>query len=106
MKDIPILLNLFQQEVFGPKKWNILWIVFFAALVWRRKSLWNSSNFYVTLYLTFLLFAYFAAYMTVSGDNLYFYVNTTISRFMLHFVGPVMLLFANIVFGQGAVDER
>jgi len=32
--------------------------------------------------------------MLTTGNNLFFYVNTTISRFMLHFTGITLLLAA------------
>ena len=92
VKDIPIMLNLFQQEVFGPKKWNIFWPILFGAMVWKRKSLWKDECFYITLFLSLSTLAYFCAYMATTGQNLFFYVNTTISRFMLHFSGIALVL--------------
>ncbi|MBU1656577.1 MAG: glycosyltransferase family 39 protein [Candidatus Omnitrophica bacterium] len=90
IKDIPILLNLFQQEVFGPKKWNIFWVLFFSVLIWKRRSLWKKEIFYLTTFLTIAVAGYFTGYMITTGANIFFYVNTTISRFMLHFVGICM----------------
>jgi hypothetical protein len=97
VKDIPVLLNLFQQEVFGPKKWNIFWVIFFAAMIWKRKLLLRNEVFYITSFLAIAAFGYFAGYMCTTGNNLYFYVNTTISRFMLHFSGIATLLLAFLV---------
>ena len=97
IRDIPILLNLFQQEVFGPKKWNIFWIMFFAGMIWKRKLLWKNELFYVTLFLAVSAAGYFVGYMLTTGNNLYFYANTTISRFMLHFCGTALLLLAFLV---------
>jgi hypothetical protein len=97
IKDIPIFLNLFQQEMFGPKKWNIFWIIFFAAAIWKRKVLWKKESFYITLFIFLAAAGYFAAYMCTTGNNLYFYVNTTISRFMLHFSGVALLLLAYLM---------
>jgi 4-amino-4-deoxy-L-arabinose transferase-like glycosyltransferase len=94
VKDIPVLLNLFQQEVFGPKKWNIFWVLAFAAMIWRRKALREGENFYLVFFIALSAAGYFAGYMMTTGNNLFFYVNTTISRFMLHFAGLVMALAA------------
>ncbi|MFH1837596.1 MAG: glycosyltransferase family 39 protein [Candidatus Omnitrophota bacterium] len=96
VKDIPIILDLFQQEVFGPKKWNIFWILIFACAVWKRKALWKNDIFYVTAFILLAAAGYFAGYMLTTGNNLFFYVNTTISRFMLHFTGIAMLLLAGL----------
>ena len=92
VKDIPILLDLFQQEVFGPKKWNILWVIVFAGMIWKRKLLWKGECSYLILFLALSAAGYFAGYMFITGTSLYFYVNTTISRFMLHFCGVALLL--------------
>ncbi|RKY42847.1 MAG: hypothetical protein DRP85_01410 [Candidatus Makaraimicrobium thalassicum] len=97
IRDIPILLNFFQQEVFGPKKWNIFWIVLLAGAIWKRKTLWKGECFYVTFFLLLSAAGYFAAYMAMTGDTLFFYVNTTISRFMLHFCGAALLLLAYLL---------
>jgi 4-amino-4-deoxy-L-arabinose transferase-like glycosyltransferase len=100
VKDIPVFLNLFQQEVFGPKKWNIFWVLFFAALVWKRKSLWKGENAYMTGFLLLAFLGYFSAYMLMTGENLYFYVNTTISRFMIHFCGISLFMMGSLVFNK------
>ena len=94
IKDIPILLNLFQQEVFGPKKWNIFWVILFTCILWKRKRLNIEENFYLKVFLLVSVVCYFVAYMCTTGYNLFFYVNTTVSRFMIHFCGICMLLIA------------
>ena len=100
VRDIPVILNLFQQEVFGPKKWNIFWVAFFAAMIWKRKRLFKDENFYIMVFLLLSAAGYFAGYMLTTGENLYFYVNTTISRFMLHFCGIAMLLTAFLLWDE------
>ncbi len=100
IRDIPIFLNLFQQEVFGPKKWNIFWVIFFAAIIWKRKMLWKGEIFYLTLFIALAFAGYFSAYMMITGVDLYFCMNTTISRFMLHFCGIALFLMANLVYGD------
>ena len=94
IKDIPVLLDLFQQEVFGPKKWNIFWIIMASCMIWKRKVLWKNENFYIMAFLLITAAGYFAGFMLTTGNNLFFYVNTTISRFMLHFTGITLLLAA------------
>ena len=100
VKDIPILLNLFQQEVFGPKKWNIFWVLVFGCCVWKWRTLLKGEVFYMTLFLFVAASGYFAGYMLTTGSNLYFLVNTTISRFMLHFSGAAMLFLAVLMYGE------
>ena len=104
VKDIPILLDLFQQQVFGPKKWNIFWILVAGCAVWKRKYLWKGEIFYATLFLLVSSIGYFAGYMCTTGNNLFFYVNTTISRFMLHFSGISMFFLASLVYEDVSKD--
>ncbi|MEA3489282.1 MAG: glycosyltransferase family 39 protein, partial [Candidatus Omnitrophota bacterium] len=83
-RHIPVMLYLFQQEVFGPKKWNIFWMIFFAGIIWKARALLKGERFYITVFLVIAAAGYFCGYMAITGGNLYFYVNTTIPRFMLH----------------------
>ncbi|MDD3089270.1 MAG: glycosyltransferase family 39 protein [Candidatus Omnitrophica bacterium] len=95
VRQIPIVLDFFQQEVFGPKKWNLIWITLLAAMVLRRKKLNEGVMRYLLMFFFLGLLGYFAAYMMITGnDNLYFYANTTISRFMIHFTGPAVFILA------------
>jgi len=103
LKKVPVILNLFQQEVFGPKKWNIFWILFFAVLIWKRKMLLTKEYKPVTLFLLISVLGYFAGYMAITGGDLYFYINTTISRFMLHFTGICVFFAMYLVYDELAV---
>lgn len=96
VKDLPEFFDLFQQQIFGPKKWNIFWIMLVAAMVWRRKKLLEGDTFYLTVFFAFTVLGYFAAYMVMTGENLYFYANTTLSRFMIHFAPLALFLMALI----------
>ncbi|MBD3426352.1 MAG: hypothetical protein GF409_03860 [Candidatus Omnitrophica bacterium] len=98
LKDIPLFLNFLQQEVFGPKKWNIFWVVFIAVLIWKRKLLCRGDRLYMTLFFALAFAGYFSAYMLTTGENLYFYVNTTISRFMIHFSGIGLFIMADLAY--------
>ena len=100
IKELPAFFNLFQQEVFGPKKWNIFWIIFFTALIWKRKKLLKGEVLYLTVFLGLSALAYFAGYMSMTGENLYFYINTTISRFMLHFSGVCAILMGYLLYDE------
>ncbi|KJJ84462.1 membrane protein [Candidatus Omnitrophus magneticus] len=97
LKDMPILLDLFQQEIFGPKKWNIFWIIFFAVLIWKRKNLKKREHIYEIHFILLSSIGYFLAYMFMTENNLFFYVNTTISRFMLHFTGLALIVLSFLI---------
>lgn len=98
VKQAPLVLDFFQQEIFGPKKWNIFWMALVAAMVWKRKKLFSGITGYMVLFLGATLLCYFGAYMMTTGsDNIYFYANTTLSRFMLHFSGIAIFILAFLV---------
>jgi len=44
--------------------------------------------------------------MLMTGENLYFYVNTTISRFMLHFSGAAAALMGFLLFDDVESSRR
>ncbi|MDD5496545.1 MAG: hypothetical protein PHP46_05545, partial [Candidatus Omnitrophica bacterium] len=98
MKQIPLVLDSFQQQIFGPKKWNIFWVALVAAMAWKRKKLTEGVVGHLLLFLGLSLLCYFAAYMMIDGpDNLYFYSKTTMSRFMVHFTGIALFMLAFLV---------
>jgi 4-amino-4-deoxy-L-arabinose transferase-like glycosyltransferase len=105
-KALPSLLDLFQQEVFGPKKWNIFWVIFFGSVIWKRAKIFKGEIFYLSVFIFLAAFAYFAAYMAMTGENLYFYVNTTISRFMLHFSGVCAVLIGYLLYDDIRLTEK
>jgi D-glycero-D-manno-heptose 1,7-bisphosphate phosphatase len=96
-KQIPFILNKFQQEIFGPKKWNILWIVVVGFTVLRFRKTKERYVGLIGIFIVFNLIVYFASYMALTGKNLYFHVNTTISRLMMHFSGVSLFFLAFLV---------
>ena len=97
-KQIPFILNKFQQEVFGPKKWNILWILLLSFVFLRFKKMKEAEGGRIGLFILFNVGIYFASYMLLTGKDLYFHVNTTLSRFMLHFTGIGIFLLSYLAY--------
>ncbi|HNX90329.1 MAG TPA: glycosyltransferase family 39 protein [Candidatus Omnitrophota bacterium] len=86
IKCVPAVLDIFQQQVFGPKKWNIFWPLIIGSVILKWKQLFSESIRCMTMFIVFCALGYFAAYLFMTGnDSVYFYANTTMSRFMLHF---------------------
>ena len=92
IKDIPIMCNEFQKQVFGQKYWNIFWVVVIGAMILNFKKLFKGEVFYITLFLVISVFCYFIAYMITTQENLAFYLEKTLSRFMIHFTGVFLFL--------------
>ena len=91
---IPFALNKFQQEVFGPKKWNILWVLVLAGIVLRHRRFREFPGKLIGVFMLVNVFVYFTANMIYLGGNLYFHINTTLSRFMIHFSGAATFMIA------------
>ncbi|MBD3296204.1 MAG: phospholipid carrier-dependent glycosyltransferase [Candidatus Omnitrophica bacterium] len=91
---IPFILNKFQQELFQPKKWNIFWIMVTGFSVLRYKRLSNELVRLAGVFLLLNIGIYFCSYMVLTGKDLYFHVNTTMSRFMIHFSGTALVYLA------------
>jgi hypothetical protein len=100
IRSIPVLLNELQKQVFGPKKWNILWIVVMAVSALRYKKLCKNGFFYISLFILISVVGYFFAYMSTTSANLYYIANKTMSRFMIHFAGVAIFLAAFIFWDE------
>ncbi|MBF0216263.1 MAG: HAD-IIIA family hydrolase [Candidatus Omnitrophica bacterium] len=99
-RDLPILLDFLQRQVFGPKKWNLFWMIFWTLVILKRRDLLRKERIIQTVFILLASLGYFAGYMAMTGTNLYFYANTTISRFMLHFAGISMFYMALLAYGD------
>lgn len=75
----------FQRQIFGPKKWNIIWIaIIFFAVVYRKKIL-NGNQKYITMSLVLIISGYVFAYL-IGRDDIWHMVGTTWSRMPMHFL--------------------
>jgi 4-amino-4-deoxy-L-arabinose transferase-like glycosyltransferase len=99
-KQIPFILNKFQQEIFGPKKWNILWIMVVSFVFLRFNRLKEAKISRIGLFILFNMGIYFASYMLLTGKDLFFHVNTTLSRFMIHFTGIGLFLLSYLAYND------
>ncbi|MFQ5952589.1 MAG: HAD-IIIA family hydrolase [Candidatus Omnitrophota bacterium] len=94
---IPFILNKFQQEVFGPKKWNILWIMVIGFTILRFSRLKEFRIRQIGIFLLLNMAIYFASFMVLTGKDLFFHINTILSRLMMHFSGISLLFLASLV---------
>jgi hypothetical protein len=85
----PILYE-FQRQLFGPKKWNILWIVLAFAIIVNLKDAFRGIGKYAAIFLAFVVSGYVLIYMIAPIDTTFF-VKKTWARFLLHFL-PVVVL--------------
>jgi len=94
---IPAILYEYQKQLFGFKKWNIIWVLFVFIFLKEFKTAFSGNIKYLTC--TFLLIAIgYSLIYIFSAVGIKFLLSTTASRFLLH-VLPVavfwMVLIAN-----------
>lgn len=87
-KIIPMLYE-FQRQIFGPKKWNIFWVVFILTLVIYRKKAFAKYQAFMTIPLLLILGSYITAYLLAQTE-----MPTLWSRFMIHFLPIAVYLLA------------
>ena len=75
-------------------------MVVIGALVFNFKKLFKGEIFYITLFLAVSVFCYFIAYMITTNESLDFYLEKTLSRFMIHFVGVFLFLTVYLFFDK------
>jgi len=94
---IPVILYEFQKQFFGPKKWNIIWILFLVLLVMNFKTSFVGNMKYVSLSIILILFFYGSVYMLIPIKGpINWYLGSTISRLFIHFVPLVVFWLAMI----------
>lgn len=85
----PLILYDYQKHVFGPKKWNISLLVFFAGLVLYFKAAFRGYTKYVTLSVLFAFLGYGVFYLFTPLE-IHYHLQTAGSRVLLHFL-PVVV---------------
>jgi len=86
---IPLVLYDYQKHVFGPKKWNISLLVFFAGLILYFKTAFKGYTKYITLSILFAFLGYGIFYLFTPLE-IHYHLQTAGSRVLLHFL-PVVV---------------
>lgn len=98
---IPAILYEYQIQFFGPKKWNIIWILLIAGTIWglyKKVLSKNLAPLAISIMFTFL--GYSAVYILSSPpQGIGWHLSTTGSRLLMHFV-PIVVLFLAILFSK------
>ena len=89
----PILYE-YQKHIFGPKKWNLAWLIIAAIFIVKFKKLFKGEWRYFTYALVLSLLGYTLIYI-ISPKPLGWHLSTSASRILLHFL-PLGLFLAAI----------
>ncbi len=94
-KIVPIIYE-FQKQTFGPKKWNILWLIMIFVLGFKYKDMFKKNQRYISIAMSLTILGYVLSYI-ISRSEIHYALGATWSRFLLHFLPIVMYWLANIV---------
>lgn len=92
---VPIVYE-YQKQFFGPKKWNLAWILFIALFCLNFKKAFLKDTKFLTFSIIFALGGYAFIYM-ITNQDVKWHLSTTVSRFFIHFVPAVCYWLACIL---------
>lgn len=101
-KRVPLILYEYQIQFFGPKKWNLVWILFVAGFISNIKTAFSKELLPVTLAIMFIFSAYGVIYM-VTPQAISWHLSTSASRLFIHFV-PLIVLWLAILSEKLSLD--
>jgi len=97
---IPDILNEYQIQFFGPKRWNIVWMLFIAGFILRFKRIFLKELFPLTVAILLVLSGYTVVYMLSSARQGFgWHLSTSGSRLFLHFV-PIVVFWLALLFKE------
>jgi hypothetical protein len=102
LKRMPAILYEYQIQFFGPKKWNIIWIIFLAGILTYLKRAFSGGMRFPTLAIFFVLAGYTAIYM-ITPQNFAWHLSTAVSRLFLHFL-PIVVLWLALYYKEKKLD--
>ncbi len=91
----PIFYEL-QKQLFGPKKWNILWPAFFLTLTLYHRKIFSGLRKYLAVSILLAFAGYVAMYM-ISSVDVVFFAGKTWSRFLIDFLPVAVLMMAMLL---------
>lgn len=93
MKRLPAILYEYQIQFFGPKKWNIVWIIFFLLFFTNIRKAFSGAARPITLAVLMAFAGYTGVYM-ITPQDIGWHLSTTASRLFLHLLPPVIVWIA------------
>lgn len=97
-----LVLYEYQRQFFGPKKWNIAWILFLWAFSTNFKKAFSDNLRPLTLAIILTLAGYGAVYL-ITPQDISWHLSTTASRFFIHFL-PITVLWLAIIYKEKGLE--
>lgn len=97
---IPAILYEYQIQFFGPKKWNIVWILFIAGFILGFKKVFSKDLLPATAAMLLIFSGYSFVYMLSSAPQGFgWHLSTSGSRLFIHFV-PIAVFWLALLFKE------
>ena len=96
---LPMIFYEYQKQIFGFKKWNIIWIMSILILFKYFKSAFRGNLKYVTAAIFLFLLGYTSVYI-FSAVELDFFLRKSFSRFLLHIL-PITVFWTVLLAKKG-----
>jgi len=93
---IPNILYEYQMHIFGPKKWNIIWIVWIVLLIVQRKYLFSKEQREWTIIIFLAFSGYTSVYLLANEDYIWLLEKST-SRLWVHLL-PSVIFYSSILY--------
>jgi 4-amino-4-deoxy-L-arabinose transferase-like glycosyltransferase len=82
---IPLILYEYEKHIFGPKKWNISYLVFLLGFVFYFRKSFLGNFKYITLSIL-LSFAGYSFFYLITPLEIRYHLQTSGSRMLIHFL--------------------
>ena len=102
----PRILYEFQKQFFGPKKWNIIWILVLALFMLNIKAVFKGDMQYAPYLLFLIMLFYCSSYLLIplkENEPINVYISTTLSRLFIHFTPLAAYWIADLCKEKGYV---
>jgi len=100
---VPWILYDLQKHIFGPKKWNLIWLFFYVGLFLNFRKAFSGNLKYITMGVI-LPFLGYSAVQIISTFEIKWLLSKTGSRLLLHYMPVAVFWLAylvNDITGQG-----
>jgi 4-amino-4-deoxy-L-arabinose transferase-like glycosyltransferase len=103
LKRIPVILYEYQKQLFGFKKWNIVWALILVSFVFNFKKAFSRQAAPIAISLGGCFLIYTAVYILTPKDFVW-HISTSASRLFLH-IAPVAALWLAVNFKGSDFDR-
>lgn len=104
---LPHILYEFQKQFFGPKKWNLIWILFLGLFFLNTKKAFRGDIKYPTILLLLVMAGYSYSYLLIpikEGGSINWNIASTLSRLFIHFTPLALYWIASVCNEKGYID--